>query len=100
MLYSVSITLDKNAVLSKKQIRNINSRRKYRWLKSFDGEFYDVGEIEGSEPFLMTVSLPKGEYTIGCGTQKNSIKFDFRVRSLCNTLGYFSYNLQLEDIIV
>ena len=100
MLYTVDITLDKDIVLSKKQMQTITSKRRYWWLKSFDGEFYDVGELEGSIPFSKSVLLPIGYYTIGCGTPKSSIKFDFRVSHSRNTLGYFSNNPQLKDIII
>ena len=106
MLYPVQITLDKDAVLTKSQLKGITSRRKYWWLKSTEDGFgsdifYDIGEIEGNIPFSKEVHLPTGKYTIGCGTPKCAIRFDFKVRYTDSVhYHYESYNTQLEDILV
>ena len=97
---SFLLSLPENSVLPTKVISKIQSDRKYWWIRSFEGEFFDVDKLEGDKPFCQSVSLSTGYYTIGVGTPKNNIRYDFRVGYDKINFQYFSYNEQLADIIV
>jgi hypothetical protein len=76
--YNVNVTLGKNLVISQKQFNTITTRRKFWWLRKTangfdDGSFIDIGEIKGTTPFSMNLTLCPGDYSIGCGTKKTGV---------------------------
>lgn len=89
-LHKVYLELDDEKVLSNKQFKSLCSNRKYWWIKrnnsstipnyaiDYDNvEFLDMEKIEGNKKFKMEIELPCGYYTIGCGSSKNGIRYDF-----------------------
>lgn len=91
--HKITLELDDKLVLPIKQVKYLNSNKKYWWIKknnssSFvnlninfhDVKFMEIEKIEGSKTFKMELELETGNYTIGCGTSKNGIKKDFCVK--------------------
>ena len=80
--YNITLELADTLTLPDKQFKYMKSNKKYWWIKnnwSSQATFIEIGQVEGNKQFKMNLELPKGNYTIGCGTYKNGIRKDFRV---------------------
>ena len=72
--YKITLDLDDSLVLQNKQVKGMKTNRKYWWISKNDGDFIDIGKIEGNKKLKIDLELENGGYTIGCGTRTNGIR--------------------------
>lgn len=74
MKYKIRLELDDSLILQDKQVKGMTTNRKYWWILKDNGDFIDIGKIEGNVKFKMDLELDCGGYTIGCGTKSKGIR--------------------------